>query len=194
MEALWPGEPPEPLANRLHVAVSTLRSVLDPERERPGDTFVVTDDDTVRLRLDRIEVDVEAFLADASAGLAPPRTGDRDGEAMSRLVRAESRYGGDFLEEDLYQDWAAPLREQARAAYIAVAGRLAERAVAAGDTDTAIRYLLRILEHDPYDEQAHLRLVSTLAGIGRHGDARRHYRHYCARMDELEIEAAPFPA
>jgi ATP/maltotriose-dependent transcriptional regulator MalT/DNA-binding SARP family transcriptional activator len=202
MEALWPGEPPAPLANRLHVAVSTLRSVLDPEREHPGDAFVVTDDDTVRLRLDRLEVDVEAFLADVSAGMALGGGGASQrgaggelggGGASQRLVRAESRYGGDFLEEDLYQDWAAPLREQARAAYIAVAGRLAERAVVAGDVDTAVRYLLRMLEYDPYDEQAHLRLVSTLAGSGRHGDARRHYRHYCARMDELEIEAAPFP-
>jgi DNA-binding SARP family transcriptional activator len=87
-----------------------------------------------------------------------------------------------------------PVREQARAAYLEVAGRLAEHAEATGDVAAAIRFRLRILEHDPYDERAHLRLVSTFASVGRHGDARRHYRSYCARMGEIDVEAAPFPA
>jgi ATP/maltotriose-dependent transcriptional regulator MalT/DNA-binding SARP family transcriptional activator len=186
METLWPGEPPEPLANRLNVAISTLRSVLNAE-------LVVTEDDAVRIRLDRVDVDVDLFLADAKAGMALLRTG-RLAEALSLLARAEGRYGGDFLEEDLYQDWAVPLREQARAAYLEVAAVLAEHASKAGDTDSATRYLLRMLEHDPYDERAHLRLVSTFVAGGRHGDARRHYRHYCSRMDEIDVEAAPFPA
>ena len=29
-EAMWPGEDPEPLGNRLSVALSTIRKVLDP--------------------------------------------------------------------------------------------------------------------------------------------------------------------
>jgi ATP/maltotriose-dependent transcriptional regulator MalT len=192
METLWPGEPPEALANRLNVALSTLRSALDPDDRFDSQRFVATDGDAVRVRLEHLEVDVESFLDDANMGLALLRSG-RAGEALPRLARAEGRYGGDFLEEDLYADWAVPLREQARAAYIGVAARLAQHAEAAGDVDAATRYLLRILEHDPYDERAHLQLVSTFAATGRHGDARRHYRHYCARMDELEVEAAPFP-
>jgi DNA-binding SARP family transcriptional activator len=193
MEALWPGEPPEPLANRLHVAVSTLRSVLDPDRALGTDAFVTTDDDAIRVRFDHLEVDVEWFLADAAAGRELLRSG-RDAEARSRLARAESRYGGDFLEDDLYEDWTVPLREQARAAYLEVAARLAEHAEQAGETDAAIRYRLRILEHDPYDERAHLRLVSTFASVGRPGAARRYYRNYCARMAEIDVEAASFPA
>jgi ATP/maltotriose-dependent transcriptional regulator MalT/DNA-binding SARP family transcriptional activator len=192
MEVLWPGEPPEALTNRLHVAVSTLRSVLDPGHRFDSQHFVATDDDAVRVCLEHLEADVESFLDDASTGLSLLRAG-RPGDALPRLARAESRYGGDFLEEDLYADWAVPLREQARAAYLSVAARLAQHAEASGDVDAATRYLLRILEHDSYDERAHLQLVAIFAASGRHGDARRHYRHYCARMDELEVEAAPFP-
>jgi ATP/maltotriose-dependent transcriptional regulator MalT/DNA-binding SARP family transcriptional activator len=192
METLWPGEATANLANRLHVAVSTLRSVLDPDHRFDGQRFVATDDDTVRARLEHLEVDVESFLDDANTGLALLRAGRTD-EALPLLVRAESGYRGDFLEEDLYADWAVPLREQARAAYLAATARLAQHAREAGDIDAVTRYLLRILEHDPYDERAHLRLVETFAATGRHGDARRHYRLYCARMEELEVEAAPFP-
>lgn len=186
METLWPQEAPEPLTNRLNVAISTLRSVLGPG-------VVVTEDDAVRLRLDEIDVDIESFLGDAEQGMALVRAG-RLAEALPRLARAEGGYGGDFLEEDLYQDWAVPMREQARAAYLEVAAVLAEQAGKAGDADAATRYLLRMLAHDPYDERAHLRLVSTFVASGRHGDARRYYRHYCSRMDEIEVEAAPFPA
>lgn len=56
-----------------------------------------------------------------------------------------------------------------------------------------MRYLLRILEQDPYDERASLALVAVLTGAGRHGEARRRYLLYERAMRELGIEAAPFP-
>jgi DNA-binding SARP family transcriptional activator len=85
------------------------------------------------------------------------------------------------------------LREEARAAYLEIARALADDALAAQDPDPAIRYLLRILEKDPFDEAAHLALVSALAIARRHGEARRAYRAYTARMAEIGVEAAPFP-
>jgi DNA-binding SARP family transcriptional activator len=74
-----------------------------------------------------------------------------------------------------------------------VARLLAARAAAAGDADRAVRLYLRILGPDPYDEEAHLGLVRSLAGAGRHGEARRRYGVYTARMAELEVEAMPYP-
>ena len=65
---------------------------------------------------------------------------------------------------------------------------------ARGDADATTRYYLRVLERDPYDEPAHLGLVAALEAAGRHGEARRCFRAYCARMDEIGIESAPFPA
>ena len=46
-----------------------------------------------------------------------PASGDASG-ARSRLEAAEALYGGDFLEEDPYEDWAVGLREEAQATYI----------------------------------------------------------------------------
>jgi DNA-binding SARP family transcriptional activator len=57
-----------------------------------------------------------------------------------------------------------------------------------------VRLYLRILDHDPYDEDAHLGLVDVLAVAGRHGEARRRYGVYTARMEELDLEAASYPA
>jgi DNA-binding SARP family transcriptional activator len=192
MEALWPEEDPEKTTNRLSVALSTIRSTLDPERDFSPDHYVVMGKDGVRLDATHLEVDVDAFVAAAETGLNLWRDGRRD-EAAPVLASAEEAYGGDFLEEDRYEDWAAPLREQTRTVYVAVLTALAEHSLASADYDAAIRYRLRVLERDAYDEAAHLALVSVLTAAGRHGEARRAYQAYAARMEELDIEPTPFP-
>jgi Tfp pilus assembly protein PilF len=66
--------------------------------------------------------------------------------------------------------------------------------VAAADHDAAARSFLRVLEHDHYDEHAHLGLVVTLDRAGRHGEARRSYRADVARMREIGVESVAFPS
>lgn len=189
VDLLWPDDDETVAAPRLSVALSTVRAVLDPEKRYPADRFVRADRATVWLDGSEAIVDVEAFLADAQAGL--------DGAGSSRSVlllrAAESSYAGDFLEEDLYADWAGGLREEARVAYVRVARALAERAATTGDHDAAAGYLLRILQRDVYDERAHLALVGAFVAGGSHGEARRAYRAYATRMEELGVEPAPFP-
>jgi DNA-binding SARP family transcriptional activator len=191
MEALWPQESPELLANRLSVALATVRAVLDPNKRHPPDRFIAGDKDAVRLHLEHVPVDVVDFLTLAARGLALQREGQEAGVA---LRAAEAAYAGDFLEEDPYEDWAIPLREEARSSYITVARTLAHNATASGDHDAAAGYYLRILEKDGWDEPAHLGLVRTLESAGRHGEARRRYRAYVSRMEEIQVPVAPFPA
>jgi LuxR family transcriptional regulator, maltose regulon positive regulatory protein len=191
MEALWPDEDPARLSNRLSVALSTVRTVLDPERRYASDRFVQADKHIVGLA--NVPVDVEEFLTAAAAGLDRFTSGER-AEALSLLASAETAYTGDFLEDDPYEDWAVSLREEARVVYLAVARTLARSAAAAGEHDLAVRYHLRVLERDAYDEEAHLGLVATLAAAGRHGEARRRYRIYGEKMDELGVEPTPFPS
>jgi ATP/maltotriose-dependent transcriptional regulator MalT/DNA-binding SARP family transcriptional activator len=192
MEALWPEDDPARVANRLSVALATLRTVLDPQKRFPPEHFVGGEKTTLRLELAHVAVDVERFLAAAEEGLRLRGDG-RSTEAAQCLAEAEATYAGDFLEEDAYEDWAEPLREELKEAYVQVARAIADDAAARGDVDAAARHLLRVLERDPYDERAHLGLVAALAGAGRHGEARRFFRAYRARMDEIGVEAAPFP-
>lgn len=192
VELLWPDEDdPAVLANRLSVALATVRRVLDPVRAQPPNHYVVTEDGSVTLALHRIDVDVEAFLRDAADGLRGRATGAAD--ATGSLRRAAAAYRGDVLEEDVYADWAHCLREEARAASLAVLRALAEDAVAAGDTDQAVLHLLRLLEHDRYDEPAHRSLVSVLLAAGRWGDAARAHRCYLARMAEIGLHPTSVP-
>jgi DNA-binding SARP family transcriptional activator len=191
MELLWPEDDPSRLSNRLSVALATVRGILDPAKRLGAEHCIVTDRQTVRLDLSRVSVDVHHFLDVAADGLARHAAGDPD--APLALEAAEALYTGDFLEDEPYADWPIVLREEARAAYAATARALAERATARADTEGGVKYYLRLLERDPYDEGAHLGLIACLVRARRHGDARRRYQAYTARMDELGVESAPFP-
>lgn len=192
MELLWPGEPAAKASSRLSVASSTLRSVLDPNHAFEGDHFVVGDKEVLCLELRHLAVDVEAFFADTAALALVGQLGG--GEAVERLRRAEAMYRGEFLEENPYDDWTVGLREELRTTYIRVARALAQEAARAGDHDIAVRYLLRLLQRDPYDEPAHLALVSGLSGAGRYGMAEHYYQQYRSRMEELGVEPVASPA
>jgi DNA-binding SARP family transcriptional activator len=187
------GDQPEVGALVERVALATVRAVLDPEKRFAPEWFIAADKSAIGLDLEHVELDVESFLAAAATAERLARNGDAAGARASR-EEAEGLYGGDFLEEDPYEDWAVALREEAQATYISLARTLAEDAAATGDADGATRFYLRILERDPFDEGAHLGLVAALVAAGRHGEARRRYGFYAAKMEEISVEAAPFPA
>lgn len=186
IEALWPEEDPSKTSNRLSVALNVIRNVLDPDHAHDASYYVVSTADGVRLDIEHVIVDVESFLRRANEGLRLLRTGERT-EAVRALEAAENAYRGDFLEEDRYEDWASNVRDEARATYVGVARTLAV------EGREGIRYRLRILALDPYDEDAHLGLVRALSESGMHGEARRAFRRYVSRMNEIGVEPAPFP-
>jgi DNA-binding SARP family transcriptional activator len=132
-----------------------------------------------------VNIDVEEFLSDANAALAAHR-GERP-DATRRLMAAIAAYTGDFLERDAHQDWAIPLAEEVRATHIALLRALAARLRQIGDIDGAIRYLLRLLGQDPFDEQAHLDFVNMHLDTGHFGEALRHYDIYVKRMKEINV-------
>ncbi|HEX9765424.1 MAG TPA: BTAD domain-containing putative transcriptional regulator [Nitriliruptorales bacterium] len=192
MDVLWPDEAGEKVANRFNVALSTVRSVLDPERVHPADHFVSSVDDSVAVDVTTVAVDLETFHVNAEAGLAAWSAGDRT-SAEPLLEAAAARYRGDFLESS-YDDWAVAPREDARAVAIEVGHALADLASGRDEPERAARHLLRVLERDEYDERAHLGLVRAWTATGRHGEARRAYLLYVERMRELNLSPEPFPA
>jgi DNA-binding SARP family transcriptional activator len=193
VELLWPDEDPARTGSRLSVTLSTARAVLDPAKVFPPNWYLAAESDAVWLDVGHAEVDVLRFTALAAQATVARKAGPTH-EAVEALAAAEAAYVGDAFTEDPYEDWSVSMRERARATYISVARTLADDTAAAGDTATAVRCYLRVLEHDPYDEHAHLGVVATQLGAGQQGEARRSYRAYGQRMDEIGVEAAPFPS
>ena len=187
LERLWPDDDPAKASSKLSVALATMRSVLDPDKEFGADHYVRAEGDAIVLDPLTVPTDIEQFLAGASTALAELRR-QRGERAVAMLTTVEAKYQGDVFEDDPYVDWFVPLREEARSVYLNVTRELAAIRAASGDLDDAIRLYLRLLEREPYDEAAHVDLVRVLSAVGRHGDARRRYQHYAARMRELDLE------
>jgi len=185
-EALWPDEDPAPLPNRLSVALSTIRKIMDPGRRHAADYYIVADTRTIALRLDHVDVDLIEFLAVADQAIDLMAKGDRDA-AATPLRQARQIYAGEFLEEDLYEDWAVEAREEARSRILTVLRLLARLAADRGDEESAGHFLGQLLEREPYDEDAWLALIAGQLRLRRHGEARRRYVAYARRMGELDV-------
>ena len=190
MALLWPEVAPAVASNRLSVLISNLRDVL---QNHPMDepSLMVTADGALSLNPAQVRIDVEDFLSQATAALAADRIGASD--ATSLLTAAAAAHTGGFLEDEAYQEWAAELAEEVQATHIAVLRALTRCLREAGDTDEVMRYTLRLLQQDRYDEEAHLSLVTVLLEARRIGQAHRHYQYYVRRMNEIGIPPRPMP-
>lgn len=188
MELLWPGVGPTVAGNRLSVLLSTVRDVLQPQPM--GEAPLTATDGAVSLNRSQVSIDVEDFLAQANTAFDAYRL--REPDATEQLIAAVGAHTGGFLENDPYQEWASAIAEEVRAAHIALLRALTARLRDAGATDDAVRYTLRLLEQDRYDEEAFRTLIGVLFDAGRFGEARRHYESYACRMQEIDVPPNPF--
>ncbi|MDJ0952965.1 MAG: alpha/beta fold hydrolase [Acidimicrobiia bacterium] len=166
-DILWPDESDrQRLGARLSVQLSAVRRVLG--------GGVIASRESVQLDLDEVETDLERFYAAADDGA---------------VVAA---YGGEFLPEDLFEDWAGPVRDEVRARFVASARRLAQRHVAAERHSLAAEVARRLLVADKYDEHAHVLLVESLLAAGEPGEAERAHEVWETTMAELGVAVEPF--
>ena len=144
-ELIWSDDDFERTAHRLSVLLSVVRSLLDPAKVFPTDHYIRAAPAGICLDLDHVQVDVEEFLTDAAHVLAL----DPGHSAIAALAEVEGAYVGDVLAEDIYDDWAEPLREQARTAWLHVLARLAAASRAGGDFERATTALVRLIGETP---------------------------------------------
>jgi len=101
-------------------------------------------------------------------------------------------YDGDYLPDDLYEDWAAARREELRQQYHALLLHVAGLTADAGDTAEAARYLRLLLAADPCHEPATRLLMRLLAGNGERAEALRVYAVLArALRDDLDVVPTP---
>ena len=174
------------MANRLSIALSVLRAVLDPARTAPP---VVAGPSGIAYDPRNLLVDVDVFLELAATGCAAAGTGEPPGDARRLLEAAAAAYQGDVLADEPELLAVQALREEALARYLEAMRALGRVCAAEGDVDAAWRAWLRVLERDPYDEGTALRLIDMLWAAGRLGEAARQHRRYAERMQELGVPA-----
>jgi DNA-binding SARP family transcriptional activator len=179
-EAFWPAGAHAGLRN-VRYFVHVVRNSLEPERARRGpSSFIVAENGGYRLDTARVEIDADRFESLVTAGLAAAAAGDAS--ASASLGRAADLYGGEFLAEEPYADWALAERDRLRSLAAEALRTLARLHAAGGQLNNAAANLKRVAEMDPFDVGVQRVLLSLAIRRGRHSEAKRQYTSLRARM------------
>jgi LuxR family maltose regulon positive regulatory protein len=113
-------------------------------------------------------------------------------EAAIEYERAVELYRGDYLIEDLYEDWTMVERERLANACIDLLDRLSIHYMEVGQHQESIRACYRVLEKDRCHEDSHRLLMECYARLGLRARALHQYR-MCEQILEQEYGTSPSP-
>jgi DNA-binding SARP family transcriptional activator/tetratricopeptide (TPR) repeat protein len=167
VELLWPDSDSEAAAVNLRSTVHAIRGALEASQPRGIGGLVVVDRESIRVHAeDRLWVDADAFeqIAMQARNAAEP---------LPLLEQASRLYAGDYLPEDLYEDWAAERREALKRIWADLEFALAAQYEQYGQPEAALRELQRLVDADHCNERAARELMRLLIGSGRRPDALR---------------------
>jgi DNA-binding SARP family transcriptional activator len=188
MDVFWPDSPPDAARNSLHVAMCGLRKAL--AHSWPG-TVIERHGETYRLSGDlEIWNDVAEFERRCDLAAAAEASGHTQ-EAICEYEAALALYGGDFLADDPYLDWALERREELRLRAVTCAERLGELHLEQGDLREALAVCTRVLREERCHEPVARRLMIAYARLGQPHMALRQYRRI---VDVLHQELGVAPA
>jgi DNA-binding SARP family transcriptional activator len=188
MDLFWPDADPQAARRNLHQAVYSLRRTLRQGQPASGHIRFEHDCYSLDPALD-LWVDWEEFESRVRAG-HKLETGGQIEEAMRQYGIAESLYQGDFLEEDVYEDWTSGMCERLRRTYCDIAQRLSEYHLQKTEYHAAIALCQKILARDNCCEQAHRCLMRCYLAQGQRHLAVRQYQA-CAAVLQEDLDLVP---
>jgi DNA-binding SARP family transcriptional activator len=154
--------------------------------------YIVLEEGYYRLSPDvGVATDIEEFDGRYEQGRRLERMG-RAEEAARAYEEAIALYRGDYLVEDLYEDWTMVERERLSNAHVEMLDRLAVYYMERGQLRDSVRACYEVLEKDRCHEDSHRLLMSCYVGLGQRGRALRQYR-LCERILSQEYGTTPSP-
>jgi len=199
-EILWPTSTSEQAANSFGKTLYLLRRALEPDLaagKGSSSTYVLLDHDTLMLIPDRMEIDADVFEASAKQLQTRMRSRSfkgQDSQAdfhfLDEFDAVLALYKGNYLPEDLYEDWAQRRRDRLRRVYSWLLENAAKVALEKAQGQRASEYLQALLERNSADEQTHRQLMLVYARMGRRSDALNQYQLLREALRE-ELDAQP---
>jgi LuxR family maltose regulon positive regulatory protein len=192
MELVWPYSPPASASKNLNMALSSLRKTLEPEAGRGQSSYLVTSGDTLLLNLGKGGwVDFKLFRNKLSEGRDARMLGDRD-LYLTRFCEADELYRGDFLEEDLYEDWCCGERERLQEERLSLLSDICEEHLRRGRTDEALLYSERAIQFDSGREGLYRGRMEIYSRLGDRSGIERTYRRCCSYLkDTYDVSPSP---
>ncbi|MCX4521942.1 winged helix-turn-helix domain-containing protein [Streptomyces anulatus] len=192
-EALWPEAAWSSNSSSLKVAVHMLRRVLTDTGEAPylGAPMLrlVTSELGYSLEARNIWLDCDVFEELTDCGMRAEAAGRRE-EAQRFFREAAELYEDDFL-VGVNTEWAALRREWLRSRLLQVLHKLVNMDVERGELLTVTHWCRRMIELEPFHEEAYRTLMRVHAQLGQLNQVRRWYELCTTRLrDEICAEPA----
>jgi DNA-binding SARP family transcriptional activator/tetratricopeptide (TPR) repeat protein len=200
-EILWPTSPLEQAANSFGKTLYLLRRALEPDLaagKGSSSIYVLLDHDTLMLIPDSIKIDADIFESSTKhlQSVIRSRSGKESINQIETLLEEFDTvldlYNGDYLPEDLYEDWTQRRRDRLRRIHSWLLENAAELALTIGKGLRASEYLLELLERNSADEQTHRQLMLVYARMGRRSEALNQYLSLRKALKE-ELRTSPLP-
>jgi DNA-binding SARP family transcriptional activator/class 3 adenylate cyclase len=183
-ELLWAANDPITARGNLRRTLSHLRKAV----ELPsGITLFAVSKHSIRF-IPNAYIDVMDFIGQASTSL------DHHGAEQCHEERVIALYRGGFLaglsmpDSPDFEGWLHVQREALHRRALVLLEQLASRYVQIGDYNKALQFALRHMELEPWDENAHCRLMNIYALNGQNSAAIRQYETCCIQLkNELGV-------
>ena len=190
---LWPESDPKKARWSLNSAVCVLRKMLGgclPSFTAPETVLLERDAYRLSPRV-LLSADTEEFDSRYEEGLRLEEAG-RVAEAVVEYEKAADLYRGDYLIENLYEEWTIVERERLGEVYVDLLRRLAVHYKEGGRLRESVRICYRVLEKDRCDEDTYRLLMECFVQLGQRARALRQYR-LCEEVLRNEYDMAPSP-
>ena len=186
-ELLWPDFSIEQAANSFGKTLYLLRRALEPTLSAgKSSTYIALDEDILRLLPRSLEIDADLFEMHIK------HLQTRTPHTLNEFDNVLKLYGGDYLPDDLYKDWAQRRRDRLRRSYSWLLEQAARIAIASAQGQRASEYLRALVEQNTLDEAMHYELMLIYARIGRRSEALNQYQVLRKILHE-ELRATPAP-
>src|SRR5260370_36789211 len=196
-ELLWPSSSMDEAANSFGKTLYLLRGALEADLATgKSSTYVSLDHDILLLVPGSMQIDADLFESMAKQGQVNMHSGPIKEQQLQSTLDALDNvlalYGGDYLPDDLYEDWAQRRRDRLRRTYSWLLEQAAKVAVVGSQGQRACEYLRALLEYNNTDEQSHRELMLIYARMGRRSEALNQYSLLREALQE-ELGANPLP-
>jgi DNA-binding SARP family transcriptional activator len=187
---LWPESNLKKARWSLNSAIHGLRKLLSECPASASVNYIMLKEGYYRLcPAIRVATDVDEFDKHYERGRRLEKEG-RTEEAAAEYDSALELYRGDYLIEDLYEDWTMVERERLANAYMDMLDRLAAYYMESGQLRESIRACYRVLAKDRCHEDSYRVLMECYARLGLRGRALRQYK-LCEKVLGQEYGTAP---
>ncbi|MCB9422232.1 MAG: hypothetical protein H6667_20685 [Ardenticatenaceae bacterium] len=190
MDLFWQTDEPDSARRNLYQAIYLLRQALqNPNHDYP---YILSTNGCYGLNPDlTIWLDSEAFDRHYHNGHRFELSKENL-KAVHEYEAADALYEGDFLSEDVYEEWPTLKRLEYQNAYLDILNRLSRYHYQQQNWAISIAYGQKLLQTDNCREDTHRRLMLAYCRQGQRHLALRQYQ-YCieALLEELDANPAP---